>query len=77
MPRFFFDVREGNSLTSDDEGLDFPDIEQAHREANRALADMAKEAIRDGQLSELAIEIRDNSAPLLRTTLRLEVHRLR
>jgi hypothetical protein len=77
MPRFFFDVREGDSFTTDDEGLEFPDIERAQCEASRALADMAKDAIREGDLPEISIEVRDSSALLLRTTLRLEVQRLR
>jgi ferredoxin len=77
MPRFFFDIRDGDSFTSDDEGLEFGDIEQAQREASETLADMAKDAIRNGALPKLAIDVRANGEPLLRTTLKIEVQRLR
>lgn len=78
MPRYFFDVRDREGFATDDEGLEFPDIEQAQRGATRALAEMAKDvAIRNGAPPEIAIEVRENGEPLLRATLRIEVQRLR
>ena len=37
MPRFF-DVREGTRFAPDDEGLEFPDLDAAEREAAEAAA---------------------------------------
>jgi hypothetical protein len=38
MPRYFFDIRDGNELHRDEEGLDFPDLATAEREAAEAAA---------------------------------------
>jgi hypothetical protein len=45
MPRYFFDLRDGDVLISDDQGLVLATIEAAQDEAKRALASMAKDAI--------------------------------
>jgi Domain of unknown function (DUF6894) len=39
MPRYFFHMHNG-SLSTDDEGLDFPDLNGARREAIRACGEM-------------------------------------
>ena len=77
MPRYYFDVRDGH-LTEDDIGLEFDGIEAARDEAARALGEMARDVFPGSVARELAIEVRDeNKEPLLRTTLRFEVQRLR
>ena len=35
MPRFYFEVREGSRFLPDDEGLEFPGLDEAEREAGR------------------------------------------
>jgi hypothetical protein len=78
MPHFFFDVRDGEKFTSDENGLDFPNIALARDQAARALAEMAKFALPGAVARELAIEVRDAaSRPLLRTMLRYEAQPLR
>ena len=37
MPRFYFDVRDGDKLDLDDENLEFASTREAHVEASRAL----------------------------------------
>jgi hypothetical protein len=46
MKRYYFDLRYGNALARDEEGVELPDIEPAQEEAARSLADMARDAIR-------------------------------
>jgi hypothetical protein len=78
MPRFFFDVRDSDQFTRDDDGLEFPSIEKARDEAARALAEMAKFVLPGSVVCELAIEVRDAAKqPLLRTMLRYEALPLR
>ena len=78
MPLFYFDVRDGDDFVSDDVGLELPNIARARDEAARALADMAKDALRGSGGREMSIEIRDEAKePLLQTLLRFEVQRLR
>ena len=42
MPRYYFDMNDGDQQTIDDIGLDFPDIEAARQEASRALAEITR-----------------------------------
>jgi hypothetical protein len=41
MPRFYFDVREGVRFAPDEDGLEFPDVETAEREAATTAAETA------------------------------------
>ena len=42
MPRYYFDVHEGDHEAVDEDGLDCPNIEAAQREAFLALSDIAR-----------------------------------
>ena len=78
MPRFYFDVRDGESFIGDGEGLLFPDIESARDEATRALAEIALDVLPGAIVREIAIEVRDQAGEqLLRTALRFEIERFR
>jgi hypothetical protein len=80
MPRYYFDIREGDDLASDDEGLELPSIERVQEEAARSLADMARDAVRsphNGADHRLAIEVRDDTGPLLQVKFTFQVDRLR
>jgi hypothetical protein len=78
MPRYFFDIRDGELFIQDDEGLELPGLEQAREHAAVALADMAKDVLPNGLKHEIAIEVRDETRePLLQTILKFEVKRLR
>jgi hypothetical protein len=78
MPRFYFDVRDGDKFIRDDDGLEYPDTETARDEAALALAEMAKDVLPGAAIREIAIEVRDEAKePLLRAVLRFEVQRLR
>jgi hypothetical protein len=46
MKRYFFDLRDGDELTRDDEGLELSTTEAVQEEAARPLADMARDASR-------------------------------
>ena len=40
MGRFYFDVRDGETFTPDDEGLELPGIKEARDDASRSLAEI-------------------------------------
>ena len=61
MPRFYFDVSEGESFTRDEIGLDLPDLDQVRAEAINALPEIAREALPDGDETSFAVEARDES----------------
>lgn len=62
MPRYFFNIRNGNGLTEDEEGRDFPDVGAARAEALKGVRSIVAEEVKEGQL-DLAgrIEITDES----------------
>jgi hypothetical protein len=61
MPRFYFDVRDGEKITLDKEGMIFEGIEGARDEALRALAELAKDVSPGAVRRRLAIEVRDET----------------
>jgi hypothetical protein len=68
MPRFFFHVRDGDDLTNDLEGTDFPDLESARADARTAAREILAEQIdRQGKLSKQIFEICDEAGRLLAT----------
>ena len=77
MPLFFFDTRDNDAFIEDDEGLDFPDLEAVRVQATRALADLARDVIHTCLKRELAIEVRDEGGPVLKTILIFEAIILR
>ena len=66
MPRFFFDVNDGEDIFIDNAGIELPDMDAAIREARRALADMIRDAMRGVDGDRVSIRIRDGSeGPIL------------
>jgi hypothetical protein len=77
MPRYYFDIREGEDFAPDEEGLELPSIQAVQEEAARSLADMARDSIRkvDGGGHQMAIEVRDDHGPVLQVKLTYEIDR--
>jgi hypothetical protein len=79
MSLYYFDMREGDSIARDEEGLELSTLEAVQEEAARSLADMARDAVRRhhdaGQ--PMAIEVRDAHGPVLQVRFTCEVDRLR
>ena len=57
MQRYYFDMRDGNDILPDDEGLELGSLEAVQEEAARSLADMARDAIRKHKGTESHREI--------------------
>lgn len=66
MKRYYFDIRDGDEVAVDKEGLELPAIGHVQAEAARALADLATDVVqndfRAGAARVLAIEVRDTRA---------------
>lgn len=62
MPHFYFDLLEDGAVVPDDTGLVLENLEQAKLEARKALADLVREEIRDGNTirrpGEVSVQIR-------------------
>ncbi len=57
MPRFYFDVCEGTRFAPDEEGLEFPDLDAAEREAATAAASIGRDLLPKGDAREVTIEV--------------------
>ncbi len=57
MPRFYFDVREGARFAPDDEGLEFPDLDAAEREAATAAGSISRDVLPRNDAREVTIEV--------------------
>ncbi|WP_445504589.1 DUF6894 family protein [Microvirga sp. G4-2] len=77
MPRYFFDSYDGDRFIPDHEGLELRDIAAAEREARKALPDMAKDALPDGDPQTFIISVRNEAGQVvLRAALSLVVENL-
>ena len=67
MPRYYFDINDGDGVFIDDAGIDLADMNTAIREARRALADMIRDTMRAAaEGDKLSIRIRDGAeGPIL------------
>jgi len=77
MPRFDFNVRDGERHSRDDEGLDLTTIEDAREEASRAIAAMIRDAMPDGGHRDMATEVLgEDKHPILtvQVTFQVEIH---
>ena len=80
MPRYYFDFRDGDNLSFDEEGLELSSIASVQEEAAKTLADLARDAVRspkfDGtKYRRMAVEVRNEAGPVLQVQFTLEVAR--
>ena len=68
--RFFFDIRDDLTATSDTEGMEFPSVAMAQTEAIRAAAELGSELFLSN-ISQLTITVRDDSRALLEVEVRM------
>lgn len=75
VTRYYFDLRDDDTLVPDEEGLEISDIELVQEEAARSLVDMARFAISGRPIFRMAIEVRDETGPVLEVSFRWKISR--
>lgn len=66
MPRFYFAVRDGDKLISDDEGLEFADLGAAILEARECATDLLGACLRNRiPTQDIAIELSGEDGALV------------
>ena len=66
MARYYFHIRDGFDLISDDEGMDLPDVQSAWAEAHASADDLERAAIGNAVNSgPCAVEIADETGAIL------------
>ena len=74
MPRFFFDIHDGEKFTPDRQGLDLDNLEAAKAEAKKTLPEIVKDEMPDGDRSDFTVDVKDVAGQIvLRVTLSLVV----
>ncbi|HZR73911.1 DUF6894 family protein [Bradyrhizobium sp.] len=73
MPHFHFDIEEAGRITHDDDGQDFVDLKAARKEAVETGASIAREAFMAGSSDHVVIDVREDHAPSLKISIRLDV----
>jgi hypothetical protein len=80
MDRYFFDLRDGDTLIPDEEGLELSTLEAVQEQAALALTDMARDEVRiavgNGSTRNLGIEVRDARGPVLLAKFSFEIQRV-
>jgi hypothetical protein len=77
MPRYFFDIRDGEHVAPDRVGVDLDGLEAATAEAKRALPDIVRDEMPDGDRRALTVVVKDETGrALVQVTLSLVVERL-
>ena len=71
--RYYFDIRDGENLYPDEEGLELADQTAAEVEAAQSLASMAKDLATLDERRDMAIEVRTELGPLFKAALIFEV----
>ena len=76
MPRFYFDVLDGEASTRDDTGVELPSLDAAEDEAVRAIVEIGQDSLPKRRGAELALHVRDERGrPALTVTLLMRVRR--
>jgi hypothetical protein len=77
MPRFCFDIHDGDDFIPDNEGLDLEGVEDAKAEAVNTLPDMARDGLPEGDSRDFVVIVRDETdRPVWRVRLSLVVEPL-
>ena len=61
MPRYFFEIDDGELHTTDEEGLELPDLKAARDEAMGVLPEIAQGIPPEGDRRDLAAVVRSES----------------
>ncbi len=59
MNRYFFDIRDGDSVSVDDIGIDCASLEDVRFQAIDALPEIAREELPDGDYRVFEVQVRD------------------
>jgi hypothetical protein len=74
MPRYFFDVHDGGRFAPDRIGLELEGLEVAKDEAKKALPDIVKDQMPDGDRRDFTVDVKDAAGQIVwRITLSLVV----
>jgi hypothetical protein len=77
MSRYYFDTRDGEHRSRDDDGEDLPDLATAQKVAATSLAELARDVLPSSASRCLGVDVRDGEGPVLTTELTFHARSLR
>jgi len=78
MPRFYFDIYDGNQATIDDTGLELPNLDAARDQAALTLPGIAKDVMPETDRRDFVVVIRDAAKqPVLQAKFSFSVEPLK
>ena len=77
MQRYYFEIRSGQDLYPDEEGLELADQRAAEIEAAMSLAGLANDLPPLDERQHMAIEVRTLDGPIFRAAFIFEMTRLK
>jgi hypothetical protein len=78
MDRYYFDLRDGDELVIDEEGLELRDIKAVQQEAALSLSGFARDSVtsfNSAQSHLMAIAVRDEHGPVMEVKFSFEIVR--
>jgi hypothetical protein len=77
MPRFYFDVRDDGSFTSDDEGREIDTLDAAELAAAEAAAEIGRDWLPKSDARAVTVEVRnEHRQRVLSVTVTMQVERV-
>jgi hypothetical protein len=77
VPRFYFDVRDDARFTADEEGMEFPDLNGAEREAAETATSIGRDLLPRGDARNVTVEVRNaHGQRVLTVTVTMQVKRV-
>jgi hypothetical protein len=74
VPRYFFDTYDGNQFVPDNEGIELQNLDTAKAEAQKALPDLARDALPGDDQKTFIVSVRNEAGQVvLRAALSLIV----
>jgi hypothetical protein len=69
MTRYFFDVREGDFVAADENGMPLQNVNEALKTARAAAAEIAGDVLQSGNTDRVTVEVRDDKKKIGRVTV--------
>jgi hypothetical protein len=77
VPRYYLDLREGELLLTDEEGLEFDSLDAAEYETARTAAQIWSDRLLKGNPRDITIEVRnEHDQQVLTATISMRVRRV-
>ncbi|WP_048708283.1 DUF6894 family protein [Microvirga massiliensis] len=77
MPRYYFDVQEGERFAPDEDGVEFDDLDTAEYEAACTAAEIGRDRLPTGEARDVTVEVRnEHRQRVLTIRVSMEVRRV-